>query len=86
MRRLAKAVHIVDGQERVLVNGVAVIAIANDERIDAVEFRDQHLQHAQRVHRAQRVCGVRSEQHFAQGIPQIRAFGDVDRQRGQARR
>ena len=60
VRRLAQAVHVVDGQEGVLVDGVAVIAVANDQRVDAVELGNQHLQHAERVHGAQRVRGVRA--------------------------
>ena len=51
--RLAQAVHVVDGQEGVLVHGVAVIAVADHQRVDAVELGDQHLQHAQRMHGAQ---------------------------------
>ena len=80
---LAQAVHIVDGEEGVLVDGVAVIAVANDQRVDAVELGDQHLKHAERVHGAQRVRGVRAEQHFAQRVPQIGPFGDVDGEDGQ---
>ncbi len=83
VRRLAQAVHVVDGQEGVFIDRVAVIAVANDQRIDAVELGDQHLQHAERVHGAQRVRGVGSEQHFAQRVPQIRPFGDVNGERGQ---
>ena len=68
MRGLAQAVHVVDGEEGVLVDGVAVVAVANDQRIDAVELGDQHLQDAERVHGAQRVRGVRAEQDFAQAF------------------
>ena len=77
VRGLAQAVHVVDGEEGVLVDGVAVIAVANDQRIDAVELGDQHLQNAERVHGAQRVRGVGAEQHFAQRVPEIRPFGNV---------
>ena len=80
---LAQAVDVVDGEEGVLVDGVAVIAVADDERVDAVEFGDEHFQNAEGVHGAQRVGGVGAEQHFAQRVPEIRAFGDVDGEGGQ---
>ena len=83
VRRLPQPVHVVDGQKRVLVHGVAVIAVADHQRIDAVELRNQHLQHAQRVHRAQRMRGVRSQQHLAQRIPQVRPLGNRDGQHRQ---
>ncbi len=35
-------------------------------------------QHAERVHGAEGVRGVRAEQHFAQRVPQVRPLGDVD--------
>jgi hypothetical protein len=75
--------HVVDGQKRVLVHGVAVIAVANHQRIDAVKLRNQHLQNSQRVHGAQRVRRMRSQQHFAQRIPQVRPLGNVNRQHRQ---
>ncbi len=83
---LAQAVHIVDGEKGVLVDGVAVIAVADDESVDAVELGDEHLENAESVHGAERVRGVGAEQDFAQGIPQIRPLGDVDGEGGQARR
>ena len=83
VRGLAQAVHVVDGEEGMLVDGVAVIAVANHQRIDAVKLGNQHLQHAECVHGPQRVRRVRPQQHLAQGVPQIRPFGDVNGQRGQ---
>ena len=81
--RLAKAVDVVDGEQGVLVDGVAVIAVANHQGVDAVELGDEHLQNAEGVHGAQGMGGVGSEQDFAQGVPQIGPLGDVDGQGGQ---
>ena len=74
---------VVDGEEGVLVDGVAVIAVANHQGVDAVELGDQHLQNAEGVHGAQSLGGVGSEQDLAQGVPQVRPFGDVDGEGGQ---
>ncbi len=60
VRRLAEAVHVVDGEEGVLVDGVAVVAVADDQGVDAVELGDQHLENAEGVHGAQGVRGVRA--------------------------
>ena len=53
VRGLAQAVDIVDGQEGMLIDGVAMIAVANDQGVNAVELRDQHLQNAEGMHGAQ---------------------------------
>ncbi len=44
----------IDQHKRVLIHRVAVIRIANHQRIDPVKLRNQQLQHAQRMHRPQR--------------------------------
>ena len=80
---LAQAVDVVDGEEGVLIDGVAVIGIPNHQGVNAVELRNEHFQNAEGVHGAQRMSGIGSEQHFAQRVPQVRAFGDVDGQGGQ---
>ena len=84
VRGLAQAVDVVDGEEGVLVDGVAVVAVADDEGVDAVELGDEHLQHAESVHGAKSVGRVGAEQDFAQGVPEIGALGDVDGEGGQS--
>src|ERR1035437_3326739 len=81
---LARRVDIVDGKEGVLVDGVAVIAVADHQGVDAVELRDEHLQNAQGMHSAEGMCGVRPYEDCAQGVPEITAFRDVDGKRGQS--
>ena len=83
MGGLAQAVDVVDGEEGVLVDGVAVIAVADDEGVDAVELGNEHLQNAERVHGAQGMGGVGAEQDFAQRVPEIGPFGNVDGEDGQ---
>ena len=75
--RLAQGMHVIDHQEGVLVDGVAMIRVADDQGVDAVELGDEQLQDAQRMHGAQRVRGVGPEQNFAQTVPQEGSFGDV---------
>ena len=82
----AQGVDVVDDEEGVLVDGVAVIAVADDERVDAVELGDEHFQNAERVHGAESMSGVRAEKHFAQSVPEIGAFGDVRWRGREARR
>ena len=48
-----------------------------------MKLGDEHFQHAQGMHGAQGVRGVRAEQDFAEGIPEIGTFRDMDCQRGQ---
>ncbi len=38
LRGLAEGVDVVDGEEGMLVDGVAVVAVADDESVDAVEL------------------------------------------------
>ena len=49
---LPQLVDIVDYQERMFIDGVAMVGISDYERIDAVKFRDQHS-------RTPRACIVR---------------------------
>ena len=74
---------IVDGEEGVLVDGVAVIAVANHKGVDTVELGDEHFQNTEGVHGAESMSGVRPEKDRTEGVPQVRAFGDVDSERGQ---
>ena len=83
MRGLAQRMDVVDGEEGVLVDGVAVIAVADDQRVDAVELGDEHFEHAEGMHGAEGMGGMGAEQDFAQSIPEIRAFGDVNGEGGQ---
>ena len=83
VRGLAQAVYVVNTKKSVLVDGIAVIAVANHQRVDAVELGNQHFKHAQRVHGAQRVRGVRTQQHLAQRIPKVWPFGNMNSQHRQ---
>jgi len=80
---LEEAVDVIDDQEGVLIDGVAVIAVADNQGVNAVKLGDEHLENAEGVHGAEGMSGVGAEEDFAQGIPEVRAFGDVDGQGGQ---
>src|SRR5277367_2296756 len=49
-----------------------------------MELGDEQLEDAQRVHGSQRMGGIRTEQDFAQAIPQERAFRHLNRQHRKA--
>src|ERR1039458_6058198 len=63
--RLAERVDIVDDKEGVLVDGVAVIAVADHQGVDAVKLGDEHLQNAESVHGAESMSGVRPKEDCA---------------------
>jgi hypothetical protein len=50
----------------VLVNGVAVVAVADNQGVDAVKFGDKHLKYAEGMHGAECLSGVGAEEDFAQ--------------------
>jgi len=54
--RLAEAVDVVDGEEGVLVDGVAVIRIPNNQGVDPMELGDEHFKDAEGVHGAEGVA------------------------------
>ena len=54
----------VDQHKRMLVHRVAVVRIANHQRIDPVKLRNQQLQHTQRMHRPQRIARMRPRQYL----------------------
>jgi hypothetical protein len=48
--RLGKFLEMFDGAERVFVNGVAVIKVADDERIDGFELGEYFHQERETLH------------------------------------
>ena len=80
---LAERVDVVDGEEGMLIHRVAVVAVADDQRIDAVELGNQHLKDAEGVHGAESVRGMRAEQDFAQRVPEVWTFGNMDGEDGE---
>ena len=72
--RLAEGVHIVDDEEGMFVDGITVVGVADDQRVDAMEFGNEQLENAQGMHGTQRVRSVRSQQNLAQAVPQKRTF------------
>ena len=67
--RLAEGVDVIDDEEGVLVDGVAMVGVADDERVDAMEFGDEQLEDSEGVHGAQSMGGVGADQNFAQAVP-----------------
>ncbi len=60
----------VDGHQRVFVDRVTVIKVAQHKQIDGFEFRHGVRQQVQRMHGAQRVGRMGKRQGFAQLRPQ----------------
>ena len=79
----AQGVHVVDDQEGVLVDGVAVVAIADNESVNAVELGDEHFEHTEGVHGAQGLGRVGPEKNLADGVPEVGSLGDGDGKDGE---
>ncbi len=74
-RRLGgERVQHVDEDEGVFVNGVAVVGVADDEGVDAVELGEDELEHTQGMELPKSVAGVGADQDGAQPGPQARAL------------
>ena len=81
--RFLQAMQIFDGEERVLINRVAMIKITHHEHLDTLEFRQQQRQQAKRVHGAQSIGGMRLHQRLLQIKPQLGPTRRCGSQRGQ---
>src|SRR5260221_2213055 len=85
IRRFGQLLQVLDGAQGVLVHRVAVIKIANHQRIDAGELRQDFRQQPQTLQRAQRHAWVIGTQDLSQRPPthfrvlhrQFRMFHDV---------
>ena len=73
----------VDQHHGVLVHRVAVVRVADHQRVNPVKLRDQQLQNSQRMHRAQRVSGIGPQQNLLQMPPQRRPFLQMRRKQRQ---
>ncbi len=72
-----EGVEGVDEDEGVLVDGVAVVGVADDEGVDAVELGQDELQDAEGVHGAEGVAGERSGEDGAEMPPEAGAVFEV---------
>ncbi len=79
---VGQGVKCIDQHKGVLVHGVAVIGIAEHQRIDAVKLRNHQVKDAQRMHGAQCLGGETAAEHTAQPGPQARS---LLQRRGQGR-
>jgi hypothetical protein len=82
--RLAEEMEIFDGDEGVLVDGVAMGVVADDESIDGFEFGKQDGEKAKGVEGAERVCGMRREENFLEDHPEMDAAGSLGGDGGQS--
>ena len=71
---LAQRMKVVDSHKRVFINGETMRVVAYHQRIDCGEFRKQQREQAQRMHRAQRICRVGSDERVLKRVPQLGAF------------
>ena len=60
----------IDQHKGVLVDGIAVVGIADHQSVDAVELRNQQLEDPHSVHRPQCVPRIGPAEHFSQSMPQ----------------
>src|SRR5581483_2106852 len=70
--RTTRAVQALDCEKRMLVHGEPVIKITHYERIDQLQFREEHREQAERMHGAERLGGMRLNQDRAQISPAFR--------------
>ena len=81
--RFFQTMQMFDGQERVLIDRVAMVKVAHHQRLNPPQFGQQKRQQAERVHDAQSVRRIRLHQRFLQIKPQLGATRGCCRQRGQ---
>ena len=79
-----KGVDGLDGAKGMLIDRVAMIVIADDQRFDGAEFREQQSEDAKFLHHAQRLGGMRTNHDLAQRRPALRPRKDQARHRGRA--
>ena len=60
-----------------------MIEVADDQRLDRAELRQQQSKHSQLLHDAQRARGVRTDQDLAQRGPALRPRRSMRGHRGQ---
>ena len=81
--RRAQAPQAFDRPQGVLVHGVAVVEVADDQALDPSPLREHGLQHAGLMHSPQGEGRVRKRQHRAQRRPERTRRGRELRQPGQ---
>ena len=65
-------VQHLDREEAVFIHGVAMVEIAQHQRVDGLELRNGKRQQIERMHHAQRVSSMWLHQQLAQVLPQAR--------------
>ena len=84
--RLLQPVQSIDHNQGVLIHRVAVVRIADHQRVNPVELRQQQLQNPQRVHHAQRLARKEPQQDLLHVPPQRRPLLQMRRQQRQGLR
>src|SRR5262249_37731877 len=69
INRVCEFLQVLNGAERVFVDCVAMVKIANDQRIDAGELREHLHQQAEALHGPKRQAGIVGGKDFAEAIP-----------------
>ena len=65
-------VQVFNGDQGMFVHGIAVVIVANHQRVDGLKFGEQQVKQAEPVHGAQRSRRVRHDQNLAERLPQVR--------------
>src|SRR6185437_1794602 len=63
--------YVLDGHQRMFVDRVAVVVVANHKRIDCLELGKQQDQHPQPVHGAERGSSMRRYQDASEVRPHL---------------
>ena len=72
--RFSQLVQSLDSKERVFIDSIAVMKVADHQRVNQFIFRNDALEQAQGMHSAQRLAGVGQNQDLPQMTPQIDAL------------
>ena len=81
----SQRVNVLDRNQRMFIDRIAVVIVANDQGIDRLKLRKQQDQHAQPVHGAQRGAGMRRHQDPPEVRPYLRRIMRPFPEAGQGR-
>src|SRR5215469_582064 len=69
----------IDEHKGVFIDCVAVVSVADDKRINAVEFRNEQFENAEGMHSAQCIAGITPHQYRLKVAPKHWPFLEIGR-------
>ena len=62
-------VQVLDDQERMFIDGIAMVGVTNHQRVDTVKLGQYQIENSHRVHGAQLRCSLRAEENAREPLP-----------------